>query len=291
MSANRLLLLRAVTTRLRQIPGAVIAMEPLRKRFGQRRSTLVVNDFDGDLKFELDLDGHMGSQIFWYGSYSRHELRLLDRIVKPGMTVMDVGANAGEVTLFVAKRVGPTGRVFSFEPLDVMADRLTLNVAMNHLDQVEVVRMGLSDADGEVPIYSAAEAFHDGTHHEGLGTIYPGGPRTKELQRIQLTTADKWAASRDLDRVDVMKIDVEGAELPVIHGALGLVETHRPWLFLEVQELTASNASYTAGDVLDALTPFGYRFYRIQRDPMPEVTRDTLQAFQNVVAVPAGKAL
>lgn len=234
MSLNLLLVLRSLTTRLRQVPGAVIAMEPLRKRFAQRARSLVVNDFDGDLRFELDLNGHMGSQIFWYGSYSRHQLRLMNRILRPGMTVMDVGANAGEVTLFAAKRVGPAGRVFSFEPLDAMADRLSLNVAMNHLEQVEVVRLGLSDFDGEVPIYSAAETFHDGTRHEGLGTIYAAGPRTEELQRITLTTADGWASANELDRLDVMKIDVEGAELPVIRGAIGLIEEHRPWLFLEV---------------------------------------------------------
>ena len=181
--------------------------------------------------------------------------------------------------------------MFSFEPLDAMADRLSLNVAMNHLEQVEVVRLGLSDFDGEVPIYSAAETFHDGTRHEGLGTIYAAGPRTEELQRITLTTADGWASANELDRLDVMKIDVEGAELPVIRGAIGLIEEHRPWLFLEVQELTASAASYTAKDVLDALSPLGYRFWRIQRDPMPEITRETLKAFQTVIAVPPGASL
>ena len=106
---NRLFLLRALTTRLRNIPGAVMAMEPLRKRLVRLNRRIVVNDFDGDLKFEADLGGHMGSQIFWYGSYSRHVLRILDLILQPGMTVLDVGANAGEISVFAAKRVGEDG--------------------------------------------------------------------------------------------------------------------------------------------------------------------------------------
>ena len=78
---------------------------------------LTINDFDGDLTMRVDLSEHMGGKIFWFGYYDRDELMAINQILRPGMFVVDVGANIGEVTLFCAKRdVGGEGKVFSFEP-------------------------------------------------------------------------------------------------------------------------------------------------------------------------------
>jgi FkbM family methyltransferase len=253
---------------------------------------IILNDFDGDLKFQLDLGGHMGSQIFWYGSYSRHVLRVLDLVLRPGMTVLDVGANAGEISVFAAKRVGETGKVFSFEPLTIMADRLRTNIAMNNMTQVKVVQMGLSDVEGEAPIYSAGNRFHDGTHNEGLSTIYPGADRTKELETIRLTRADTLFADGQFDTVHVIKIDVEGAELAVLHGARDVIEAHHPWLILEVSQLNLGQDTYEASAILDHLSEFEYRFYTIdRRHPLRPLTVEKLAPFQNVLACPPGKTL
>jgi FkbM family methyltransferase len=283
--------IRYLMTRLRNIPGAIVLLEPIRRRLAKTDRTVLIEDFDGDLFYEVELRHHMGSHVFCYGSYSRHILRILDALVEPGMTVVDVGANSGEITVFAAKRVGPGGKVIAFEPLSSMADRLGRNVALNDFSQVTTVRMGLSDAERVVPIYGSETEFHDGTLNEGLATIHAGGDRTVELERIQLTTLDDYAAGADIGDVDVIKVDVEGAELDVLRGARRVLRDQRPWLILEVSDLVGPEKEGRAAGVLDFLAGFDYSFFRISRHKrLREIDTASLQCFQNVLACPPGKS-
>lgn len=288
MSA-RALVLRSVTRRLREIPGAVVVLERVRQRFLVSDKTVVINDFDGDLKIEVSLGGHMGSQIFWYGSYSRHVLRVLRLLLKPGGTMVDVGANMGEVTLVAAKRVGPTGSVHAFEPVDAVHARLARNVDLNGLGQVSLHRIGLSDAPGTADIFTATTKFEDGTVHEGLSTIFPGGERTSRVQQIRLRTLDELVEEGTIPRIDVLKIDVEGAEFAVLRGAEKTLRTLRPWVILEVNSGTAGAGGHTAKDPLSLLSDAGYTFFVIDRtQPLRRLDPDRLAKFQNVLAAPPG---
>jgi FkbM family methyltransferase len=257
--------IRFLMTKLRNIPGAVVLLEPMRRRIAKSDRTVLIEDFDGDLCYEVELRHHMGSHVFCYGSYSRHILRILDALIEPGMTVVDVGANAGEITVFAAKRVGPRGKVVAFEPLGRMADRLARNVALNEFPQVTTVRLGLSDKEQAVPIYGTESEFHDGTVNEGLATIHAGGDRTVELERIQLTTLDLYTASADIGDIDVIKVDVEGAELEVLRGARRVLRDQRPWLILEVSDLVGPGKEDRATGILEFLASFDYSFFRISR--------------------------
>jgi FkbM family methyltransferase len=273
------------------MPGTILLMEPLVRRFGPTTLPIVVNDFDGDLKMELDVGELMGSHIFWYGSYSRALLRLLDRLLRPGDTLVDAGANIGEITLYAAKRVGPTGKVLAFEPMSAIADVLERNAALNHLDQVQVRRVGLSDNAGTMSIYSSTEHFR-ARPHDGLGTLHPGGTRTRLVEEVEVKTLDQEVTEHGVRRIDVLKVDVEGSELPLLRGAVKCLERDRPWIAIEVQEETSRSAGYAQEDILEYLEQFGYTFRRLgRRGSLIPVSRDTLGPFQNLLCTPPGRAL
>ena len=289
---QRLLGMRAVTTRLRRIPGAVLLLDGLRRHYRDYPTAITVPDFDGSIRLQVRLDEHMGSQVFWYGSYSLEILRVLERIIVPGMTVIDAGANIGEVSLFVAKRVGPGGRVYSFEPVAELTDRLRRHVSMNGFDNIEVVQSGLSDRAGQAEIYGPAEPFRDGTQHAGLSTLYANSQRGRSLGTIPLTTLDEFVEMRHLPRLDLVKVDVEGAELPVLRGARAVLAEHRPWLVVEVQQETSEAAGYDQREILAFLGTFGYSFARIgRRGRLSPLSSDRLQSFQNVLGIPPDKTL
>jgi FkbM family methyltransferase len=270
------------------MPGAVLALEPLRKWYCRFPRQMVVADFDGTL-LEVRLDEHMGSQIFWYGSYSREVLLVLDRILRPGMLMVDVGANIGEVGLFAAKRVGPQGRVICFEVLRELADVLRQNAARNGLGMVEVVEAAVADRVGSTPVFTPAGRFTDGTLHAGLATIYDQEGRSSPSGTVPLTTLDHFLLSRGIDTVHVIKVDVEGAELPVLRGAQETLHRARPWLLLEVQRDTCAAAGYDQSDILSFLEQYGYRFARIgRRGRLAPLNIPTLGDFQNVLCIPPG---
>lgn len=284
--------MRRITTRLKHIPGAILIINPLRQFFAKRKDCVTVTDYDGDLTATLCLNEHMQSQIFWYGYYSRDIVLLLDKILKPGMVALDVGANIGEITMAAAHRVGPSGKVFAFEPMSPLYARLREHIESNRLSQATAVKCGLSDQAGSAQLFSASETFHDGTEHKGLGTLYNSNTRATPTEIIEIDTLDKFIEGRDLTQVDLIKIDVEGAELPVLKGAGNVLARFHPYLIIEIQHETSEQAGYKATDILEFLEPLGYRFYTIGRKAkLTALSAETLRPFQNVLCVPAGRPL
>jgi FkbM family methyltransferase len=171
--------------------------------------------------------------------------------------VFDVGAHAGQFSkLFAA--MAPRGRVFAFEPSGYARSVLEPALRWNRARNVEIVPLGLSDAEGvsvlHTPIKRRGEL--------GFGLAHLGedaGARATREQTIRLTTMDAFVAGRGLTRLDFVKADVEGWELHALKGAERTLATFRPALFLEVVESSLARAGATPGDIWARLEPIGYR--------------------------------
>jgi len=182
----------------------------LRRLFRMLKLDVMVPDFDGTLHMRLRLSEHMQRRIFWMGYYSLDIVALLKVVLRPGMVVIDVGANIGEITLVAAQRVGGAGKVIAFEPVNAIADRLAEHVRLNDLSQVLIQRTALGDsAQAAVPIYtSCGQKASD--ENQGLASLYGGGEDCEPMEYVDITTLDDIATALALTRVDVIKIDVEG---------------------------------------------------------------------------------
>jgi FkbM family methyltransferase len=151
------------------------------------------------------------------------------------MTCYDCGANVGYFTLLFSKLVGPTGRVFSFEPLPANAQHLRRHVSMNRRTNVTVIQFALADYNGKTNFST------DGSESR----IGPQGDITVDCRTID---------SLGLPPPDVMKIDVEGAEILLITGAAETIRTHRPLIFMSLH--IPIPTAYNLASHLDSM---GYR--------------------------------
>jgi FkbM family methyltransferase len=264
------------------------AQSLLRRCFRHARTELQITDFDGDMRINLRLSEHMQRRIFWMDYYNQDIVALLKKIVQPGMTLIDVGANIGEITLVAAKLVGSSGKVIAFEPMTDIALSLERNVENNHLDQVVIARLGLADTISTAPIYASCGQGQVGDEHQGLGSLYGGTSGDHPpVDSIQLTTLDVYLQSHPTRSLDIIKIDIEGAELPCLKGAARTLELHRPFLIIEVQEQTSRIAGYHQEDILDYLRPLDYTFHTIGRHgKLTPIRNGKLDAYQNVLCVP-----
>ena len=275
--------LRKVTLALREVPGGVLAGDLIRKAFGHGQRMVEVRDFDGDLRMKLNLGEHMQSQIFWHGSYSRNILFLLRKVLKPGMTVIDAGANIGEISLVAAKRVGPVGKVVAFEPVDRFADELEANATANQLWNIVVRRAALSDIPGEATIYVSPGAYSDGTMHEGLGTLFPTKVRSAAEGRIPVMTLDGFVREEAMARIDLIKLDIEGSELNALKGGVDVMREFKPALIIEVGEDTCRSAGYEMLELFSFVQDLGYSISRIgRRGRLDPIDRTGLVKFQNL---------
>lgn len=249
---------------------------------------VLIDDFRGGLKFHCRLDEHMGSQIFWRGAYSGNQLDLLQQRLRSGATFFDIGANQGEFSVYAAHLVGPAGRVVAFEPVSALRDWLEKNVAANGLKNVAIQPVALGDQDAMLPIYGAPLAFDDGTDNAGLPTLHAMQGREQRIEEVPVRRLDDLIESLGIERVDVMKLDIEGSEFAALRGAENLLVRFRPTIIFEVGRDTCAAAGYQPKQLLHWLAARGFRFALIGEGgalrPLTDV--DSLGVFQNILAMP-----
>ena len=170
------------------------------------------------------------------------EQELIDRVLAPGMTVVDVGANDGLYSVFVARRVGPSGRVLAVEPSSRERANLARNVERNKLSNVTVWPSALGAVAGQANL-KIAHGLHAG--HNTLGTFAYDDVLAVDSELVAVETLDDVVQRHALARVDFIKIDVEGAEVGVLQGGRQVLMSSRPLLLLEANEpaLQAQGAS------------------------------------------------
>lgn len=264
-----------------------IAARVMRHLFRGAKGEVLIKDFDQDLQIRLDLSEHMQSRIFWLGFYNRGIVSYLDRFIKPGMVVLDVGANIGEITLALAKRVTAEGKVIAFEPVSYIAKKLEKNVLANNFSWVVIEHIGLSDHEEEVPIFNSCGQDPSQENNEGLGTLYPDAQSSKIIEKIKILPLDQYMKNHVVARLDLLKIDIEGAELACLKGARSTIEKLKPQIIVEVQKNTSTIAGYDQREILDFLTAMGYTFQKINPDGvLSPISKDSLVDFQNILCVP-----
>lgn len=266
----------------------LLSQRILRRVFRHIHGVVEVDDFDGSMKVSLSLSDHMQRRIFWMGYYNREMVFLLDKLMKPGMVFIDVGSNIGEIALVAAKRTGVKGRVICFEPVDKIAKELEYNISRNNIINTEVVRMGLSDVVSQVPIFRSCGQGDPGDEHSGLGSLYGNSDTDDIIQMIDVTTLDNYLSEKPIAQIDIIKIDIEGAELPCIKGAEQTLRRHRPLLIIEIQEKSSVAAGYRQKDILEYLAGLGYVFKKIgPGGRLRDLSAQALEKYQNVLCIPA----
>lgn len=190
--------------------------------------------------------------------------------VSPGHTVYDIGSNVGFYTIISGRLVGPTGRVDAFDPLPDNAKRTRDNAAANRQSHVRVHTLALSDEDG-VSVFRVSEDSNWG-RLDSLATP------TGHAEDISVPTAriDTLVANGDVAPPDVVKMDVEGAEVMVLRGARNVLRTHDVTLLVDIHGTNA--------EVQQELESCGYEVFvvRGQGQPLASSRWDV-----QIVAVPA----
>ncbi len=194
-----------------RFPGKGRLFEPLVPRSGMKTIRLFGS------KWDLDLSDFIQRQIY-SGTFEMEETGWVYRHLKPGMTFVDVGANVGYWTALASSLVGEKGRVIAFEPSPYAFQRLEALVADNRLANVEIANVGLSASPGETTLYIGAWGNH-------TPTMVPHESETTVAAHVE--TLDRMAELRNLEHIDLLKIDVEGFEHHVLLGASRLLSERR----------------------------------------------------------------
>jgi FkbM family methyltransferase len=237
-----------------------------------------------NVRLSLRLDDWVNSQLYYWGydGYEPGVTLLMRSLLRSRRSVLDIGANIGYYTVLAAT-LAPEAEVHAFEPWPLLFERLHRNVALNGFRRVHLSRVAVSDRDGSAVLHLPSPS--PGDLHLTNASLLPGFTAQGSIMEVPVTRLDTYCHGRVTRQVDLIKIDVEGAELSVLRGMGDLLDRWRPDIILEVLEGYAEE--------LEAFfAPRPYRRFLITKAGLQEVQRlsahPTLRDYYMSVAPASG---
>lgn len=208
------------------------------------------------------------------GNYEEGTTRLFESSLAPGMVAIDVGAHVGYYSLLAARQVGSEGKVYAFEPEPSNFGLLRANVERNGYRNIVLVNSAAANKEGTTTLYlSALDNGRHSTYRHGL----PGAGSID----VQAMTIDDFLATEGWPKVDLVKIDVEGAELDVLEGMRELLQKAGPIkMIVEFNPRLLRNAGVDPIQFLNTPASWGFTVYFIEEKkeltPLDTVDQATL---------------
>ena len=210
-------------------------------------------------EWELDAVDELLSKAFY-----KPDFLALEALLSPGDTAVDVGANVGTHSIMMGRRVGAGGRVIAFEPVPATAWAMRENLALNRIENVQLVEAAVSDSCGSIEM-NLFDPRYSAWNSRGAPVI--DGIAPVEKVSVRAETLDEMLRTLDVERVNFLKIDVEGYEIDVLRGASGLLGSGAvDHLCFEISQLPLQASGHTAREVFDQLGSFGYLSYSFDED-------------------------
>jgi FkbM family methyltransferase len=215
------------------------------------------------------------------GGFEREDLAFVQRLLRPGDAVLDLGANFGIYTVLAASAVRPAGRVLAVEPNARMCWLIRLHTVLNGLPNVRVCRAAVGGQCGRARLHVPQQPSYGSLSPDGL----KGPCRTVSVRAL---TLDALVERYALPSARFVKLDVEGAELDVLrHGSRVLSGPRRPVLLTEVCDRRTRRFGYAGREILTHLAGLDYGAYRIRDGRLaPHVIESAYEDGENIVSVP-----
>jgi FkbM family methyltransferase len=205
-------------------------------------------------KIFIDVKDFIQVNIFFHKYYEKPESLVWLEFCNSADVIFDVGANVGYYSLLAAS--DPLKQVFSFEPVSFTFEKLRRNIALNKFRNVTAVRSVVSNRAEAIKIY-----FRDSLNM-GMSSVVPSQENTA-FEEVQGITLDEFVRQKEIKRVDLVKIDVEGSEVLVLEGMKSVLTHSRPALMMEVTQETLERFGYTVENLYKYLGDLGYQAYDI----------------------------
>lgn len=188
----------------------------------------------GPHSFVYDVSDFTIASLFFYGlTFEPETVQFLSKTLKVGNTVVDIGANRGYISILAAQSVKPAGRIYSFEPNPKIFEGLKEHIRLNHLEHcVELSSLAMSNGESDNAVFYVSNL----AENSGLSSLKPDANLLRENHlnventiRIRTTTFDHWIEQQGITKpIDLVKIDVEGAEQMVLDGAIDTLKFNPP---------------------------------------------------------------
>ena len=198
---------------------------------------------------KLDISNLVDNCIYFYT-----EQKALDRFIshfKPTDTIIDVGANIGYTTLLFSKAT-PAGKVFSIEPSKELFNTVTEHLCLNKIKNVIGLNIGLGEKAMSALLYKVSE------NNSGMNRVFEHTETSFNSESIIIKTLDDVVKEQKIEKVDAIKIDVEGYEYKILKGAYNTLRSYKPVLLIEIDNFNLKEQQSSPLEIFKFLTELNY---------------------------------
>lgn len=215
-----------------------------------------------DIFFQLDLSEYM--EFVYYFGLKIEEKGDLYKLIKKGDIVFDIGVNFGETLLNFAKLVGDKGTAYGFEPVPFIHEKAVRNIGLNNYKNIKLNNLALSDQEETLFFDLSPYKYNSG----GVKMN-----KTKGKQEVKGIRLDDYIAENKIEKIDLIKIDVEGFETNVLKGGRETLKKLKPKLFIEVDDNFLKVGNSSAQELIELLSSLGYSMHNAETSE--EITTKT----------------
>jgi FkbM family methyltransferase len=224
-------------------------------------------------KMKLDVDD-MAQIPLYYNIYEWRDTPIIISLIRDTNTILDIGGNIGQMALLFAQYAQ---KVYTFEPIPETGDRLLENIKLNNLEnKVFLSRVALSNFRGKIK-FGLPPIGNRGTG----STIITEQSKVRTIE-VDATTLDQFIEENNISHIDLIKMDIEGAELFALQGMTKLLSNEKkPIIILEMTLIMMTQAGYSPKDLLEFLGQFGYRCYEFSKKGLHGPIENVFPASEN----------
>lgn len=246
----------------------------LQRVLGLSNPREVVDTREG-IRWALDPNDYQQASFLWL--WERWDKHHMLRFVNRDSVIFDIGANFGYYAVSLAHAAGREATVHAFEPNPVTFDQLQRNIELNELVNVTAHRLAFSDRAGTAGL-------------QIVNPINSGSTQLTEGDAVPVSTIDLFCQAHRIERLDVMKIDVEGYEERVLRGATRTLEQLRPTLMIELNPPVLRTTNSSVDRIIDSLTGSGYSLFQAEEDQLVPLEAQNIpdDSFINAFCLPRG---
>lgn len=247
------------------------------------KDSTIVNLIDGRKYYWQENLYYNLATLLTVGEWETEDTYIFEKLISKNDIVIDVGANFGWYSVIASKLVGNKGEIHAFEPFLGTCKELQSNIKLNNLSNVRVSNLAVSDYCGDGIL------FYPTGSGSMLSSLRQIPDVTEKFQTFdcKVITLNEYVQRNDIQRVDFIKIDAEGAELPVLKGATLLLENpKKPILFIECVEKFANAFNYSLNDLYNFLDNYKYSFFVFDNKQFVKVSTFENLPTYNVFCIP-----
>ena len=215
-------------------------------------------------KIKLDVSRDVDKHFYW-GEFEIEIIEFLRTLLKRSSVFFDIGANIGIYSLLASKNILAGGKIFAFEPADWAYNRLTENIRINAVKNIETLKLAVSDFTGSNQFY----VCEDDAYNSLISTPMKQVQKVIKINSIRL---DDFCLKNNIKDIDILKIDVEGADFLVLKGAKNILRSdHSPIIICEFNRSITNGIKSSQDEFVFFMKELSYRFFTIKERKLVEI--------------------